>query len=162
MLGLHCIEVVPGEVASVQYRMAMGRLLNAGWEVTALAAQRSHDTRTLRLWGEALLCPDPAEMLGRLSGRADSGLDGLPLTAPAEPEVASCAAADPRTGADGCVESTLATGGAIRAESEAGSSAETQALADPQGSAVALVDAPADGAEAHSDGGSPATPCASS
>ena len=242
MLGLHCIEVVPGDVASVQYRMAMGRLLNAGWEVTALAAQRCHDTRTLRLWGKALLCPDPAEMLGRLSGRgaegkvtaemvefvldwcdelcgrvrnfrarilakveqvfrvkvtwealrpallarrreraaaqssghccetvvevgatcrADSGLGGLPLTAPAEPEVASCDAAGPRTGADGCVESTLATGGAIRAESEAGSSAETQVLADPQASSVALADAPGDGAEEHSDGGSPATPCAS-
>jgi hypothetical protein len=49
MLGLHCIEVVPGDAGSVQYRMAMGRLLNAGWEVTALAAQRGHDTRTLRL-----------------------------------------------------------------------------------------------------------------
>jgi len=73
MLGLHCIEVVPGDAGSVQYRMAMGRLLNAGWEVTALAAQRGHDTRTLRLWGEALLCPDPAEMLGRLSGRGADG-----------------------------------------------------------------------------------------
>jgi hypothetical protein len=73
MLGMHCIEVVPGDAGSVQYRMAMGRLLNAGWEVTALAAQRGHDTRTLRLWAEALLCPDPAEMLGRLSGRGAEG-----------------------------------------------------------------------------------------
>ena len=73
VLGLHCIEVVPRDPASVQYRMAMGRLVNAGWEVTALGERFGHDTRTLRGWGEALLCPDPAEMLRRLSGRgADS------------------------------------------------------------------------------------------
>jgi hypothetical protein len=242
MLGLHCIEVVPGDLASVQYRLAMGRLLNAGWEVTALAAQRGHDTRTLRLWGEALLCPDPAEMLGRLSGRgadgkvtaemvefvldwwdelcgrvrsfrkrilakveqvfrvkvtwealrpallarrreraaaqssapcceavaeacavgrAEGGLDGFVPTAAADPGVASCGAAEPGAGADGCVESTLATGCAIRSESEAESSGETQVMADPRASAVAPLDAPGDGAEADPGGGSPATPCAS-
>ena len=242
MLGLHCIEVVPGDVGSVQYRMAMGRLLNAGWEVTALAAQRGHDTRTLRLWGDALLCPDPAEMLGRLSGRGAAGkvtvemvefvldwweelcgrvrnfrariltkveqvfrvkvtwealrpallarrleraaermaasgcepaagvwaveraegvLDGLPLATAADPGVASCGTADPRAGTDGCVESTLATACAIRAESEAGSGGETQVMADPRALALAPPGASGDGAEAHPEGGSPATPCAS-
>lgn len=73
VLGLHCIEVVPRDPGSVQYRMAMGRLVNAGWEVTALGERFGHDTRTLRGWAEALLCPDPAEMMRRLSGRgADS------------------------------------------------------------------------------------------
>ncbi len=69
MLGLHRIEVVPHDSASVQYRMALGRLVNAGWEVTALGQQFGHDTRTLRGWAEALLCADPGEMLLRLSGR---------------------------------------------------------------------------------------------
>jgi hypothetical protein len=241
MLGLHCIEVVPGDVGSVQYRMAMGRLLNAGWEVTALAAQRGHDTRTLRLWGDALLCPDPAEMLGRLSGRGAAGkvtvevvefvldwweelcgrvrnfrarilakveqvfrvkvtwealrpallarrreraaerlaasgcepsagvcaaehaegvLDGLLLAAAADPGVASCVAAGPGAGADGCVDSTSAAGCAIRSEIEAGSSGETQVMADPRVPATAPADAPGDGVEAHSGGGHPAIPCA--
>jgi hypothetical protein len=241
MLGLHCIEVVAGDVGSVQYRMAMGRLLNAGWEVTALAARRGHDTRTLRLWGEALLCPDPAEMLGRLSGRGAAGkvtvemvefvldwseelcgrvrnfrarilakveqvfrvkvtwealrpallarrreraaerlaasgcepaagvsaaeragsvLDGLPLAAAADPGVAPCVAAGPGAGADGCVESSSAAGCAIRSEIEAGSSGETQVMADPRVPATAPADAPGDGVEAHSGGGQPAIPCA--
>ena len=69
VLGLHCIEVVPRDPASVQYRMAMGRLVNAGWEVTALGERLGHDTRTLRGWAEALLCTDPAAMLRGLSGR---------------------------------------------------------------------------------------------
>lgn len=73
MLGMHRIEVVPHDTDSVQYRMAMGRLVNAGWEVTALAARLGHDTRTLRGWAEALLCADPAEMIRRLSGRGAEG-----------------------------------------------------------------------------------------
>ena len=73
VLGLHCLEVVPQDPTSVQYRMALGRLVNAGWEVTALGERFGHDTRTLRGWAEALLCPDPAAMLRGLSGRgADS------------------------------------------------------------------------------------------
>jgi hypothetical protein len=73
VLGLHCIEVMPRDPGSVQYRMAMGRLVNAGWEVTALGEQFGHDTRTLRGWAEALLCADGAEMLRRLSGRGADG-----------------------------------------------------------------------------------------
>ena len=73
VLGLHCIEVVPRDPGSVQYRMAMGRLINAGWEVTALGERFGHDTRTLRGWAEALLCTDPAAMLRGLSGRGADG-----------------------------------------------------------------------------------------
>jgi hypothetical protein len=73
VLGLHCIEVVPRDAGSVQYRMAMGRLVNAGWEVTALGERFGHDTRTLRGWAEALLCADAREMFRRLSGRGAEG-----------------------------------------------------------------------------------------
>ena len=51
----------------------MGRLVNAGWEVTALGERFGHDTRTLRGWAEALLCADPAAMLRGLSGRGADG-----------------------------------------------------------------------------------------
>jgi hypothetical protein len=73
VLGLHCLEVVPRDAGSVQYRMALGRLVNAGWEVTALGERFGHDTRTLRGWAEALLCTDAQEMVRRLSGRGAEG-----------------------------------------------------------------------------------------
>jgi hypothetical protein len=59
-LGLHRIEVVPRDPNTVQYRMALGRLVNAGWEITVLAEKFGHDTRTLRGWAAALLCASPA------------------------------------------------------------------------------------------------------
>ena len=239
MLGLHCIEVVPGDAGNVPYRLAMGRLVNAGWEVTALAAQRGHDTRTLRLWAEALLCPDPTEMLRRLSGRgadskvtaamvefvldwweelcgrvrnfrarilakveqvfrvkvswealrpallvrrreraaerspasgcapaadvcaadgAEGAPEGLPPAAAAGAEAVSCGAADPRAGADGCGANPTAMGCAMRAGIEAGSSSETQAVADPRTPTVTPVEAPGDGVAADSGGGALATP----
>ena len=72
VLGLHCIEVVPRDPGSVQYRMAMGRLVNAGWEVTALGERLGHDTRTLRGWAEALLCADAAEMPASIAAAANA------------------------------------------------------------------------------------------
>jgi hypothetical protein len=71
MVGMHRIEVVPPE--GVLYRMAVGRLANAGWPVTVLAESLGHDTRTIRGWAEALLCEDAEQMLRRLSGRGARG-----------------------------------------------------------------------------------------
>jgi len=71
MLGMHRVEVVPR--AGPLYRMAVGRLVNAGWPVTVVGDLLGHDSRTVRTWAEALLCLDRSAMPDGLSGRGASG-----------------------------------------------------------------------------------------
>lgn len=71
MLGMHRVEVVPR--SGPLYRMAVGRLVNAGWPVTVVGDLLGHDSRTVRTWADALLCLDRSAMPEGLSGRGAAG-----------------------------------------------------------------------------------------
>lgn len=67
--GLALIECVPNDPGAPVYRMLLGRLVNLGFGISALARLFGHDERTLRRWADALSSNDPDVMAAALSGR---------------------------------------------------------------------------------------------
>jgi hypothetical protein len=68
-LGLALMEVVPNVPEHAQYKMALGRLVNADWSLRDLERQFGHDHRTLTRWGEALKSSDSAFVARMFAGR---------------------------------------------------------------------------------------------
>ena len=68
-LGLALMEVVPNVSTHVQYRMALGRMVNADWPLRDLGRTFGHDHRSLMRWGDALKSTDPVFIARMFAGR---------------------------------------------------------------------------------------------
>ena len=68
-LGLALMEVVPNESGQLQYRMALGRLVNGKWPLADLTRLFTHDHKTLARWGDALKSGDPGRFSQLFAGR---------------------------------------------------------------------------------------------
>jgi|GEM_PF-2338363 len=68
-VGVSLFERVGADPEIIQHKMLVGRLFNAGVPVGELAAAFSHDPRTIRKWGLAVLSGDIDEMARVFAGR---------------------------------------------------------------------------------------------
>ncbi|OQB89621.1 MAG: hypothetical protein BWX83_01078 [Candidatus Cloacimonetes bacterium ADurb.Bin117] len=67
------LERVKLSADSLQYKMLMGRLRNAGWRGKQLQKVFGHDPRTIKAWGDALLSDDPDVLAAAFGGRGHHG-----------------------------------------------------------------------------------------
>jgi len=68
-LGVAVLERIRCSRENLQYKMLLGRLVNAGWALSRLQETFGHDPRTLKSWAAALLSDDPELMVQAFSGR---------------------------------------------------------------------------------------------
>lgn len=77
-----CILVFPGTAVlervrcsreALEYKMLIGRLVNAGWSPSRLQKTFGHDPRTMKRWAAALLSDDVAFAIRAFSGRGSGG-----------------------------------------------------------------------------------------
>lgn len=72
MLGVAVLERIRCSEEELQYKMMIGRLVNAGWPLDNLRREFGHDPRTMKKWGAALLSEDPEFIVKAFSGRGAS------------------------------------------------------------------------------------------
>lgn len=68
-LGVAVLERVRCSPEGLQYKLLIGRLVNAGWSLSALQRHFHHDPRTMKRWAAALLSDDEYFVIQALSGR---------------------------------------------------------------------------------------------
>ena len=73
MLGVAVLERIRCDPATLQYKLLVGRLVNAGWPLTEVRQHFAHDNRTLKRWAAALTSDDPAFVVRVLNGRGAEG-----------------------------------------------------------------------------------------
>jgi len=73
MLGVAVLERIRCDPAALQYKLLVGRLVNAGWSLTEVRKHFPHDNRTLKRWAAALTSDDPAFVVRVLNGRGAEG-----------------------------------------------------------------------------------------
>lgn len=66
--GLELLEVVSADPEDPSFKLLVGRLYNAGLNRRVLAETFQVDPKTMRKWGEALLCGDAQELVRVLAG----------------------------------------------------------------------------------------------
>jgi len=69
-LGVSLLEKVGADPDELNRKMLIGRLYNAGAKVTHLQDIFSHDPRTIKKWGDALLSNDPDLVFRAFAGRS--------------------------------------------------------------------------------------------
>lgn len=72
-LGVALLEQVPCTPELLQYKMLIGRAVNAGWRLNELAETFGHDPRTMKRWAAALLSEDMDLMVQVFGGRGANG-----------------------------------------------------------------------------------------
>jgi hypothetical protein len=72
-LGVAVLERIRCDPAQLQYKLLVGRLVNAGCSLAELRAHFGHDNRTMKRWAAALTSDDPAFAVRALSGRGAEG-----------------------------------------------------------------------------------------
>jgi len=68
MLGVAVLERISCSREQLQYKMLIGRLVNAGWPLDQLRRAFGHDPRTMKQWGAALLSEDSDFIVRVFSG----------------------------------------------------------------------------------------------
>jgi hypothetical protein len=68
-LGPALIERINCDERTLEYKIMVGRLYNAGWIAAELSRHFNHDPRTFKKWGEALQSSDPDFIIRAFSGR---------------------------------------------------------------------------------------------
>ena len=69
-LGVALLERIPCSPQQLQYKMLIGRMVNAGHRLAELQRRFGHDPRTMKRWGAALQSDDPEFIVRVFSGRA--------------------------------------------------------------------------------------------
>ncbi|MBT7165238.1 MAG: hypothetical protein HN904_20835, partial [Victivallales bacterium] len=72
-LGTALLERLRCSPEALQYKMLVGRLVNAGWRLTELRAVFGHDPRTMKRWAAALLSEDVEFVVRAFGGRGAHG-----------------------------------------------------------------------------------------
>jgi len=68
-LGVAVLERIRCDPTRLQYKLLVGRLVNAGWPLAQLHEYFPHDPRTMKRWASALTSDDDAFVIRALSGR---------------------------------------------------------------------------------------------
>ena len=72
-VGVALLERVGADPAVIGHKMLVGRLYNAGVSLRELSASFYHDSRTVKIWGEAMLSGDIEVMACAFTGRGGAG-----------------------------------------------------------------------------------------
>ena len=72
-LGVALLERVRCSEDAPQYKMLVGRLVNAGWSLKTLRERFGHDSRTMKRWAAALSSDDLEFALRAFGGRGAEG-----------------------------------------------------------------------------------------
>jgi len=78
-LGAALLERVRCSEEALQYKMLVGRLVNAGWGLGTLRERFGHDARTMKRWAAALSSDDVEFALRAFGGRGTDGKVTPPL-----------------------------------------------------------------------------------
>jgi len=72
-LGTALLERIRCSPEALQYKMLIGRLVNAGWRLSELQRTFRHDPRTMKRWAAALLSEDMEFVVRAFGGRGAHG-----------------------------------------------------------------------------------------
>ncbi len=78
-LGVAVLERIRCDREALQYKMFIGRLVNAGWRLTQLRELFGHDHRTMKRWAAALTSDNVESVVRAFNGRGAVGKVTAPI-----------------------------------------------------------------------------------